>query len=289
MNLCGPRAAVLRPIALGLAAWCGGLAHGQVALFLQPSAASIEAGASVELRLRSRSLVADGPASPSAWPERIAWMFIRNGGAQDNRDAVSPVGEGGASHVDVTPGAPGCALIAVDFEPETITLPGAAFAEVLSASTGVAPDAALRTRAQVRVRCVRSAKALVRVTGGVDGPIDAATAVSKSGQAVEIRPFADPTLLAPGGEMPMRTYIVGDAFGSPRIRARSGESGVFVEPRVSPTPVLALPAAGPWGVEFSHAAALRDDPDADWVLYTATLTFTVARAGEHPSEPEKDR
>lgn len=275
-------------MAIGFALSCG-VARAQTGLFLEPSASRIEPGRTVELRLSSRHLGTDAPPAATPWPKRIAWMFVRNGGAQDNLDAVSPVGEGDAAHVEVALGTPGCALIGVDFEPETITLTGAALAGVLKAATGVTPDEALRARAQVRVRCVRSAKALVRVTGEGTEPIDAATAVSKSGQAVEIRPFADPTLLAPGGEMPMRTYIVGDAFGAPRVRARSVATGDVVEPRVSPTPSLTVSAGGPWRVEFSHAAVLRDDPDADWVLYTATLTFTAARAVDLPPEPEVKR
>lgn len=270
-----------RPIAITAAAVLATAASAQTTVFLEPSVFRAGVGEEVELRLVGREAVADEQPAPTAWPIQIEWLFIRFGGVQDNRDRVEPVGEGVNSHVTLTmpaAGVAGCAMLAVDFEPEIVTLTGEQFASLIAARTRVAPDAALRERGQVRVRHVQSAKALIRV-GGEAGAVDASTAVSKAGQAVEIRPFADPTLTPAPGDFPARMYIGGDAFGSPRLHAAHVPTGESREVTASSTAILPMTAAGRWRVEFHHAAPLTGDPEADWALYTATLVFEAPAAG----------
>ncbi len=258
---------------------CGAATRGQTALFLEPSVSRVAVGEGIRLGLSARAVGGDGPAEPTAWPAEIAWFFVRSGGAQDNRDRVEPVADGDASHVPITLASAGCAMLAVDFKPEVVTLTGEQFASLLAARTRIGPDAALRAREQVRVRHVRSAKALVRVTGET-GPIDASTAVSKSGQAVEIRPFADPTLLPSPGNMPLRMYVGGDASGTPRLRAVHAATGEARDVAAQGTATLPILGPGTCRVEFHHAAPLVGDPEADWVLYTATLVFEAPAAGQ---------
>lgn len=269
----------------------GAPAGAQTAYFLEPSTFTSRVGEEVRFGLVAGGPAPDAIAVPTRWPAAIKWLFIRSGGAQDNRYEITPVGDGAESRVALTMPAAGCAMIGVDFQPEVVVLTGEQFAGVLAARTGVTPDEALPSRAQVRVRHVRSAKALVRVAHVGDAPeafVDAATAVSKSGQAVEIRPFNDPTRIAPGGDLPMRMYIGGDAFGKPRVRGTHAASGASSEPVPASTPSLPVTAAGPWRVEFHHAAPLTNDPDADWAFYTSTLIFSAPEKAPEPPANEGD-
>lgn len=244
-------------------------ASAQEAIFLSPDAFRVEPGATVALGLvEGRSH--PSPPAPVAWPDHIAWLLVRSGGAQDNRDAVQPAGDGADSRVSITLTAPGCAMIGVDFAPEIITVSGEQLAAWLSSRTAVAAPADLRLGSELRVRHVRSAKALIRVAAPPELPVDASTAVSKSGQAVEIRPFIDPTL-GPG-DVPCRTYVGGDASRA-RVHAVHASTGEFRGATGGGTLLLPLHAPGPWRIEFNHAAPAAGDPDADWVIYSATLVF----------------
>lgn len=283
---CNPNRGARAIVAVGaiLGALCAPVGA-QTSLFLEPSTFTGRVGEEVIVGLIGQA--ADAAPEPVAWPARVAWLFLRAGGSQDNRYEIAPIGGGAESRVALTMPAVGCAMIGVDFTPEIIVLTGEQFAAALAARTRIAPDDALRAREQVRVRHIRSAKALIRVApagGEPESFVDASTAVSKSGQVVEIRPFNDPTLIPPGGDLPMRMYVGGDALGHPRVRGTHAASGASSEPAPATTPGLPISEAGPWRVEFHHAAPLTGDPEADWVFYTATLTFSAPeKAPEQPA------
>ena len=131
--------------------------------------------------------------------------------------------------------------------------------------------------ADIRVRRVEAAKVLVLpAPGAVRHPSTVATA--KRGERAEIRPLMDPTTLAPepGGILPVRVYAEGDAVPGALVIATHLPTGT--QHRVNADnkgiAILPLDAAGAWRLEFhTLSPAPRDDPDADWVAYSATLTF----------------
>lgn len=274
--------AVARPIALTAVALTAAAVRGQSAPFLVPDRYAGAVGEELRLSVRTAEPGHPGEAdlAQTDWPG-VEWFFARVGGTQENRSEVVP-GDAGAVTWPLTHA--GVTMVGVDFEPVIETVPGERFARLLAERTAAAVPPDLATRESVRVRHIRSVKTLVTVRAPGAPTPDAATGVSKAGQAVEIRPLFDPTATPVGGDLPLRMYIDGDAFGKPRIVATHAPSGASVTlgggEGVRSTLDLRITGPGPWRVEFRHAAPLVGDAAADWVLYSATLTFEAPAARE---------
>lgn len=256
-----------RPIAIAATALAPAVSA-QTVPVLTPDRYTAAVGDEVRLTVQAAQ---EPPPGPLSWPADT-WFFVRVAGTQENRDDAPIAAEAQAvpwrlAHAGVT-------MFGADFEPVVETVPGDRFARLLTERTLVAAPPDLAARASVRVRHVRSAKTLVTV--GAPGPAapDAATAVSKAGQAVEIRPLFDPTQTPVGSDLPLRMYVNGDALAKPRVVAThaAGAAAILGDGDRS-TLNLRLSEPGAWRVEFHHAVPLSGDPDADWVLYSATLTF----------------
>jgi hypothetical protein len=264
--------------------WLGALT-GVLALGLSPAAAQsvMYLGpqtyqARVGERLRLHVDTGRGLAVQRAeWPtDRVAWFLVRAGGTQQNRDRVQPerAGEGFVTvpldHVGVT-------LIGMDAKPRVTDLPAQDFRTLLTAHVG---DGAPRT-GSVRVRRIESAKTLVRVLADQAVPAHSAIAQSKTGQAAEIRPLADPTMVKAGSDLPVRVYVDGSKKARVRVSATSVAAGKTYEFVTDATGAghFRVTHPGVWRIEFCHVEPLANDQQADWALYCATLTFQVASEG----------
>lgn len=252
--------------------------------FLTPNRFVVTQGEAVAVRLA----VGDAPtARPAAWPtEGVAWLFVRGGPTQTNRhDVRADRPQDGAVAVKIE--HPGVTLIGADQRPVVLNLVGEEWraflrthvAELSGAAAARLPDGPQT----VRVRQVGSTKTLVRAARA-DGQVNSSPiATSKSGQAVEIRPLFDPTAIRLGSDLPMRLYVDGGNCVGAHGRAThvpTGRSATFVADAVG-SAFFRVTDSGLWRVEFHHAVPLAGDADADWALYSATLTFEVAKgAGE---------
>lgn len=256
------------------------------ATFLLPDRFSVPAADPIPLRIET---AIDGAApTVQPWPgDSVRRLFLRIGGTQDNMHrAVPPQGR---KTFDLVPSHAGIAMIGLDLKESVVPMSGRDFL-VAAPADDCAPAArtdreALRPEAAVRVRKVDSAKTIVRVGDASDPAYDNSAAVSKGGTNAEIRPMFDPTKARPGSDLLLRTFCSGSARSGVRVtavHAGSGESQK-VSTNSEGLAYIHIAAAGVYRVSFVRAEQADQVPDADWVLYTATLTFeTPDGPGENP-------
>lgn len=215
------------------------------------------------------------------WPQReIRWLFVRGHGVQQNRDTLAPLLTDPQSAIAPT-ATPGVNMVGLDFQPRQLTRTAAELREELATRAAEIPDTLTILDADTRltVRYVASAKLLLQLPGET-GPDESTVATSKSGQAVEIRPLANPMRLPVGSDFPMRLYADGDKRGDVRIIATHADSRTQRELEVDRGAFanLTLTHDGRWYVEFTHVEPRRDSDvsGADWIVWSATLTFDAA-------------
>lgn len=200
------------------------------------------------------------------WPESD-WFFVRSGGGALNLSEVELAG--GRALLPIPPQANALEVLGLDLSPQVAYAPAAAWGRFLEEHglEGPATEGEL-----LRVRRVESLKAIVRRAS--DAP--SAGALAKTGQAVELRPVADPTTLAAYGDLPLRGYAPGGASGA-HVIARHTQSGEVRRTRLdgSGLGTLRLGLAGPWVVQLLTVRGLEGDAQADLELAIATLTFDV--------------
>ncbi|MEW6250127.1 MAG: DUF4198 domain-containing protein [Planctomycetota bacterium] len=250
--------------------------------FLKPSSFAVRTGQAISLAYVT---VTDATPAAAPWPSNVGWLFTRASGTQENRHDVRPA-RAQDSAIPIEIREAGVTVIGADRTTTVAEVSGAGLREFLNRH--VAADA-VRTLgelpaagAAVKVRLVESAKTLVRAAGpdagGQDarGPVGSGVAASKTGQAVEIQPATDPTVLRVGSDLPLRLLIAGDKKSGAKLVATS-PSGKIVSFDSDPAGGghIRISEAGAWRLEFHHVARLEDDPAAEWVLYTATLMFEV--------------
>lgn len=215
------------------------------------------------------------------WPQReIRWLFVRGHGVQENRDTLAPLLTDPQSAI--APAAtPGVNMIGLDFRPRQTTRTAAELRDELASRAAEIPDTLtiLADDARLTVRYVASAKLLLQLPGE-SGPDESTVSTSKSGQAVEIRPLANPMRLPVGSDFPMRLYTGGDKRGEVRVIATHAASATQRQIDVDRGAFanLTLTHAGRWYVEFTHVEPRRDSDGsgADWIVWSATLTFDAA-------------
>jgi hypothetical protein len=221
--------------------------------------------------------------TPDPWPsDRVEWMLVRGGPTQENRHDVRPA-KAADDFVTVEIAHPGVTLIGVDQKPDVIDVTGAelkAFAAAhLGETAARARIARLGDDQKVRVRRVASAKTLIRVAdGAITRP--SATALGKTGQVVELRPLIDPTVVAPGTDLPLWVYVGGVKRPGVKVEATHVASGkqVSFETGRGGAGHVRIPAAGVWRVA-AYFIEPAGDAAATWVLRSATLTFETKGAG----------
>jgi hypothetical protein len=257
--------------------------HPQPTRYLTPERFTVPAGAPFELRVD----VCDGIAqTAAAWPvDDIRWFFVRSHGSQENRDALAAQPAGGGKAV-FHASRDGVQMIGLDFKSRKETVSAAAlraFLEKRLLAESLPATHELPENKPVRIRRIESTKLIARTADAVDVPSEVAT--GKSGQRVEIRPLADPGSVPVGSDLPLRLYADGDKCGNVRVLATHVASGLVRDIAVNAGAFanLAISAAGIWRVEFSKCApaGTGEAADADWIVWTASLTFEtpVAEGG----------
>jgi hypothetical protein len=274
----------LRPIVPVVVAACGvAAAAGQTITYLTPAkyAATVGERVAVFSDVREGDVIRRTP-----WPtQTIDWLFVRAPGTQENRENVGPA-DPKEDFVSVTLAKPGVTMIALDTKPVVTIVSGKQFkAFAKRTATGRLYEdaiAAIADEDRVRMRRIESAKTLVRVLDPDGKPMShSAVAQSKTGQAVEIRALADPTMVAVGSDLPVRAYVGADARPGVKMLATCVATGKTQEALTDPTGSchFRISDAGVWRVEFHYAEPLENDPNADWVVYSATLTFETTKTG----------
>ena len=274
----------LRQSAAALLAASGiAVAAGQSVTYLAPAQHAATVGKQVAVRVEA----GEGEVvRPVAWPtERIDWLFVRAPGTQENREDVGPRDPQG-NFIEVALTKPGVTLIALDTKPAETTFTGKQFkAFARRALLSTAYDAAVASiadAAQVRTRRIESAKTLVRVADPTGKPTShSAVAQSKTGQAVEIRPLADPTMATVGSDLPVRAYVAGSKQVGVKVLATCVATGKTQEAIAdsSGSCHFRISDPGVWRIEFHHLTSAPDDAKTDWMIYSATLTFEAPRTG----------
>lgn len=245
-------------------------AHAQSVSILEPDTYVRTPGGTLELSLLREI---GGERERAAWPmpDERAWLFVRADGTQENLVEVPRLGEREdrtrivLRHVDAN-------LIGLDLAPRVETVPRAEWRRFLEERVGAAPKT---LSPETRVRRVESMKLLVRVAEPGDTFAPSATAQSKAGQTLELRPLADPTCVPEGGDLPFRVYVPDGEAAGLRLVARHLASGALQTSLVRPGGVgdVRITAPGRWTVEVHQLVALEDDAAADVELRTATLAF----------------
>jgi hypothetical protein len=265
-----------------LAAAAPALAAPPAASFLTPSQYAAARGATLTLRFDAG---AAKTAQPVAWPTgEVGWFFIRGGKTQENQHDVRPrTSRDNFIPLDIRHA--GVTLVGADLRPAEFATTGAelrAFIEQnVAASPAVEKAQDLPADQPLRVRQFASVKTLVRAQepGGKLTP--SAIATSKSGQAVEIRPNFDPTAATVDSDLPLSVYVGGDKLPGAKVQATNVGTGKTVAYLANNggAGYFHITDPGVWRVEFHHAVPVQNDPAADWVIYSATLTFEVSAKG----------
>lgn len=256
---------------------------GQEARFLEAADGTVAQGDRVSLRF-----VADQTAQE--WSGLgVEYFFARTAWSQENRDAAPVVDDAEDLAASWVADEPGVLVLGVDLAPRVDVVSAEGFLafvrRVLPAARREALDGLLGAIAgdgTVAVRRVESGKALVRVEAGGSDPVSIAT--SKTGQAVEIRPLMDPTVLEVGSDLAVRVYsrVPGPSEGL--VIATNAATGEVVRAPTNEFALAVIPIehAGRWKLEFhavdvgqSGPASVENNVPADWTVHTATLTFVV--------------
>jgi len=209
--------------------------------------------------------------------ERVETLYIRCAGSQ--RNIQRPRGDAdGLLRIRMTDG--GVALCSFDAVPHVETFTTTELRRFLGEHTHVLLGHT--PRETQTVRHIQCGKALVRVHHPDESVPHSATAQSKTGQAVEIRPLGDPTSLRIPSDLPLRIYLPPghDDVEMVGIVATHLPSQESQSVRTGPGGIarIRLDRPGPWRIEAHHArwgAQEEPRPNWDWTIASATLTFDV--------------
>ena len=240
-------------------------ARGQSVAFLVPDAFAAPVGGDLTLSVQRQS--ASGIA-PAPWPANLRWFFVRVCGTQENRDQQGPSWRLAKA---------GVTMIGLDIIPTITTFPADQFAQYIAGVNSVRAPGTRARAGEVRVRRFEAAKTLVTAQAEGEPGYDPPTATSKAGQQAEIRPLFDPTTAAPGSDVPLRAFAAGDSREGCKVIATHIASGrrETITTDAKGIGLLRNIQPGEWRVEFAYAVQLTNDPQADWNLWTTTLTFQV--------------
>ena len=108
---------------------------------------------------------------------------------------------------------------------------------------------------------------------------------------MELRPLADPTSVRLRSDLPLKVYVPRGESQGVMVRARHHETGRTQSFLAGPggTGYFTVSASGVWTVEAHQPVRLEDDPDADWEIASATLTFAVAAGDPRETSPTVEK
>jgi hypothetical protein len=253
-------------------------AHAQSVRTLVPDRYDLVAGDPVDLRIGEE---AAGERATVAWPEaRIRWLFVRVAGTQENLHEVPPLDDG-LDFARLRVAHAGVALVGLELEPCLERIPTKELVGFLGKRVGRRTLPVgwrwLVDEEVARVRRIESTKLLLPTIDENGALPSSADAQGKSGQRVEIRPLADPTAVRVGRDLPVRVYLPPGGSSGARVIATHVPSARTTGFTTRPcgTGHFTVDAPGLWSLEAHHARPLPRDPEADWELSTATLSFVV--------------
>jgi hypothetical protein len=274
------RLAAMGLIAAGFAA---ATAAEPAVTYLTPETFKPDVGQTLTLRVNTGSAARTDLAP---WPaDQLNWFFVRGGGTQQNRPNIAAKAHD-ANAAEFAVSQPGVSVIAVNFKPSVVEMSGDDLKRFLLQNVaGAERDprvAALNGKTTVRVRRIESATALVRAperSGHELAP--SAIATSKLGLPGELRSLMDPTVANAGSDWAVRIYIEGSNRPGGKVQATSLADGKTQSAiaDASGAARFHIGTGGVWRVEFHDAQPLQNDPQADWVLRSATLSFEVPTEG----------
>ncbi len=252
-------------------------------VYLTPDTFTPSPGQMLTLRVNAGS---PASAAVAPWPaDQLSWFFVRGGGTQENRPGI-PATARDANSAEFPITQPSVSVIGFDAKPTVVEMSGDDLKSFLLKNVaGAEKDprvAALAGKTTVRVRRVQSAMALVRAPeGSGEQPMPSAIAMSKTALKGDLRSLMDPTVLKVGSDWAVRIYIEGTKKSDALIQATSLATGKTLSAITDDTGAthFNIATGGVWRVEFHDAQPLEGDPQADWVLRSATLTFEVPTAG----------
>ncbi len=256
----------------------GGSLVAQSTRFLHTDRWELGLGQSFSVGYRSFD---SGGARLEPWPSHFEWFFVRGGGQQQNLDDPRVAPETRALVLNTL--HPGISLIGADRRAFIQEVLASDFRLFLAQRVGhqalPAGFATLLEAETIRVRQTESAKVLIRVLGQEGFLPNSATAQSKTGQAVEIRPLADPTSVPVKSDLPLRIYVPKPGKAGTLVTARhltSGRTQSFHTDAMG-TGFFTITAAGVWVIEAHHARPVspKAGATADWEIFSATLCFEV--------------
>ncbi len=270
--------------ALALCVWAGwvAIATAQSVSYLTPGHYTARVGDTLPVRITQG---AAARATPVAWPAAdLKWFMIRGGDTQQNHHAVNP-SPSDPQVVNVPLQHAGVTLIALDADRVETAVDSNALQQFIAdhiAPAQIPAEFKHVTASDLpRIRRVVSSKTLVRVSSadGESGP-PSEMAIAKTGQRAEIRLMIDPTYTKVGSDIPIKAYI--DAGGAGKVQFQAthvptGKTQTFIANQGG-AGYFRMSDAGEWRVEFHDIRPARKDPDADWLLSSATLTFEAQEA-----------
>lgn len=232
------------------------------------------------------------------WPalEDRNWLFLRAPGTQSNLQQVQTSGSPpDRASIELPPGEYGSegVVVGLDLGVHIEPVTPASWQRFLLERTGLAqteqdvPQSA--AAAPVRVRRLESMKLLLRPEGGAQVRVPSAVLMAKTGQAVELRPLADPTTVSPGSDLPLRVYMITGETQGLTITAFHEPSGASSQVVTGPGGMahLRIHAAGRWILEVHQVLELTGARDADFELRSATLSFVAPAARTELTAPRK--
>ena len=221
-------------------------------------------------------------ATTTTWPsDKLSWFFVRSRRTQENHDTVDPVDgrTGQATGVRLT--QPGVTVVGFDTKPQIVHVSGTELKSYLTKNIVIDEESAavreLAKKTDVRVRYRESAATIIRVAAADGKRLHSGIAMSKRGQMVEVQAMFDPTMLTVGSDFPVRVHINGSKQPNVRVQATS-MTGAKTEAKTTDpagSTYFHITHAGVWRIEFHQAMPLEGDKEADWVVYSGTLTFEV--------------
>lgn len=259
--------------------------------WLRPDRFDAKAGERLSLSLMRGT--GDGASAMNLEETASEWAFLRIRGVQENRDSLGQLsdaapdaaeadaGKADAGKTEVTLARDGVAMIACDLAPRVETIDAGALRETLKDRLKPASYdelvAGIENKGGVRVRRVESAKCLVRVAkkDGTPGAADSQNVITKAGQRNEIRFTMDPTRAAVGSDVQFRVFAEYDKAAKAKVTVTCEEAGVSREIELDPsaTGAIRLTDEGTWRVEFTAVKILKNDAEADVVVYVASAMF----------------
>jgi len=249
-------------------------AQAQEALFLTPERFLT---ASRETRVRLSEAKSASPATQD-WAKFSAnWVFVKTGLVQENRDGFEEwLQNDGTLKLPIP--APGPVVIGIDFSPQIETVASASLARLVTAplKSGVGST--------VKIRHHRSALTIFQTDWPGEQSPDSGVATAKTSLSSSIHPLMDPTRFRIGSDLALELVVRGEEAQDAQVHAANLTTGKTWAVKAQGGLCKFTPdAPGTYEFKFQLARPLVNDPEADFDLFSATLTFSI------PSQKETNR